>query len=143
MEVKSKLIKKSPGFLLWQASNLWQRKQKLALKSLELTHVQFILLIHIFYLEQEIENLSQSVLAVKAHTDPMMTSQVVRVLIDKGLVSRQDNPNDVRAFRLQTTFKGRDIANKALKIVEEVDRKFFDKIDDPDLFLKNLEILFI
>lgn len=40
----------SPGFLLWQVSNLWQRKMKAELSDLGLTHVQFVLLAGIVWL---------------------------------------------------------------------------------------------
>ena len=32
----------SPGFLLWQVTNLWQRRIRAALEPLGLTHVQFV-----------------------------------------------------------------------------------------------------
>ncbi len=41
----------SPGFLLWQVSNLWQKLQRKALSQLNLTHVQFALLSGIGCLE--------------------------------------------------------------------------------------------
>src|SRR3546814_15453085 len=34
----------SPGFLLWQVTNQWQRRLRATLEPLGLTHVQFVLL---------------------------------------------------------------------------------------------------
>jgi len=131
---------KRPGFLLWQSANHWQKEQKKSLSSLNLTHVQFILLHSVFLLEKEIEFVSQALVAKKANTDPMMTSQVSRVLVKKGYLSRQGSCSDSRAFSLQTTHKGRVLVIEAIKVVEEVDEKFFAKVD-VSTFAKNLEEL--
>jgi DNA-binding MarR family transcriptional regulator len=131
---------KRPGFLLWQAANHWQKEQKKSLSSLNLTHVQFILLHSVFLLEKEIEFVSQALVAKKANTDPMMTSQVSRVLVKKGYLSRQGSCSDSRAFSLQTTHKGRVLVIEAIKVIEEVDKKFFAKVDI-STFAKNLENL--
>lgn len=115
----------SPGFLLWQLSNSWQRKQLEVLKPLELTHVQFALLSGLEHLEGKEEAVTQRSLADYAKADPMMTSQVVRSLEKKGLLIRSEHASDARALRLTTTPKGREIVKKAQKVVDEVDKCFF------------------
>ena len=77
----------SLGFLLWHATLRWQRSIAAALKPLDLTHVQFVLLAVLWwYVTVRKERPSQRQLAEQAGTDPMMTSQVVRALERKGLV---------------------------------------------------------
>ena len=41
----------SPGFLLWQVTNKWQAAQRAALKPFGLTHVQFVLLASLTWLD--------------------------------------------------------------------------------------------
>ena len=41
----------SPGFLLWQVTNRWQAAQRAALKPHRLTHVQFVLLATLTWLD--------------------------------------------------------------------------------------------
>ncbi len=118
----------SPGFLLWQVSNQWQRLQREALAKLDLTHVQFVLLASTHWLEQQ-QEVSQSLLAEHAKTDPMMTSQVVRTLEKKGLIVRAPHPTDARARRLETTVKGRKILKEAMKVVEKMDKLYFSKLE--------------
>ena len=118
----------SPGFLLWQVSNCWQRKQKAALSKLKLTHVQFVLLAGVGWLESKSEIITQDKLANQSKTDPMMTSQVVRTLEKKGLITRKINPNDKRKILLTTTDNGRVLLNNAIKVVEKTDKEFFKKI---------------
>ena len=50
---------KSPGFLLWQVTNVWQRRMKKALRETGLTHVQFVLLVSTVWLNNHGENATQ------------------------------------------------------------------------------------
>ncbi|MFJ7932505.1 MarR family winged helix-turn-helix transcriptional regulator [Peribacillus sp. NPDC096448] len=120
----------SPGFLLWQVTNLWQKKIKSKLKTLDLTHVQFVLLAACSVLDDTNEQITQSVLSQFTKTDVMMTSQVLRTLENKGLVERKIHPNDTRAKVLHVTDKGRALAKEANIIVEDTDKKFFLKLED-------------
>lgn len=116
----------SPGLLLWRLSNSWQAKQRAALKQFDLTHVQFVLLASLAYAANERE-LTQKQLAEFARTDVMMTSQVVRTLEQKGLVKRHASEHDGRAFVLVPTAVGLGLVNKAVVLVEAVDKAFFEK----------------
>jgi DNA-binding MarR family transcriptional regulator len=117
----------SPGLLLWQVTNRWQQAQRAALKPLGLTHVQFVLLATLAWAEAGAA-VTQRQLADAAATDPMMTSQVVRALEQAGLVERAQHPVDGRARALRATAAGRDLADRAVAIVEACDREFFAPI---------------
>ncbi len=65
------------------------------------------------------------ILSRHAHTDVMMTSEVVRTLEEKGLVTRAVHPDDPRARVVSLTAEGRSIAQQAMALVEEVDEQFF------------------
>jgi DNA-binding MarR family transcriptional regulator len=122
--------RESPGFLLWQVTNLWQRRQRAALKLLDLTHVQFVLLAGIAWLSRDDEPVTQAQLAQHAQTDPMMTSQVVRTLEQKGLVRRTAHPHDSRAKSLQETPQGLELAKRAMFLVEQTDEAFFGSLEE-------------
>jgi DNA-binding MarR family transcriptional regulator len=123
-------LDQSPGFLLWQVANDWQRRQRLALKTLNLTHVQFVLLASTGWLNQSIQPVSQVGLASYAHLDIMMTSQVLRTLEKKGLLERASHPTDTRAKSIRLTAAGQSLLDKALPLVEETDRRFFATLGD-------------
>jgi DNA-binding MarR family transcriptional regulator len=114
----------SPGLLLWQLTNMWQAEQRAALRPYDLTHVQFVLLASLTWLHSD-KPTTQRELAEHAHTDPMMTSQVLRALEAKGLVTRSRHPTDARARALAATPAGIELANAANAAVEAVDRAFF------------------
>jgi len=118
----------SPGFLLWQVSNLWQRQQRAALAPLGLTHVQFILLAGVVWLEKSKGPITQSELATHAGTDPMMTSQVIRNLQSRGFIRRIPHPRDKRKMQLSATPEGIALAQKSIQIVESVDANIFQNL---------------
>lgn len=115
----------SPGFLLWHVTHAWQRAVAAALAPLELTHVQFVLLACLWWLEGQGSTPNQLQLARQAGTDVKMTSQVVRKLEAKGLIERAVDPADTRARHLRTTPAGARLARRAIATVEDVDARFF------------------
>ena len=121
----------SPGLLLWRATLRWQRLIAAALKPLDLTHVQFVLLASAWWLTHVAgETPSQRRLAEHAGTDPMMTSQVLRALEAKGLIARSADPNDSRARRISVTRTGSTLAKRAVAVVETADAQFFAPAGD-------------
>jgi DNA-binding MarR family transcriptional regulator len=115
----------SPGFLLWKVSLSWQRAMSNVLKPLDLTHVQFVLLASTWWLTDHGGPPNQLQLARQAGTDVKMTSQVVRTLEAKGLLSRDVDHADTRARRLTLTPRGRTLARRAITAVEDADAAFF------------------
>lgn len=115
----------SPGYQLWRVSNLWQRHISKALQPFGLTHVQFVILAGCAWLSQEEKPIIQIQVAQAAGTDEMMTSQVIRALAGRGLLTRQRHPDDARAKSLSVTDEGYKLAMQALEAVERVDAEFF------------------
>ncbi len=118
----------SPGFLLWHATLRWQRAMAEALAPHDLTHVQFVLLASTWWLCEHGDPPRQRDLADHAGTDPMMTSQVVRTLADKGLVVREVDVADRRAWRVRPTPAGAALARRAITSVEHADDAFFAQV---------------
>jgi len=118
----------SPGFLLWRATLRWQRLVAAALSTLDLTHVQFVLLACAWWLNQQGEELNQLAVARQAGTDVKMTSQVLRTLEDKGLIERHTDAGDTRAKRVRVTARGAELAPRAIAAVERADAEFFEPV---------------
>ncbi len=129
----------SPGFLLWRVTLAWQRAMRAALAPHDLTHVQFVLLASLWWLEGHSGAPSQQRLAEQAGTDPMMTSQVLRKLADRGLVSREVDPADSRARLLSLTGSGRTLVAAAMKDVEDADVAYFAGLgEEQQAFVRGL-----
>jgi DNA-binding MarR family transcriptional regulator len=136
--------KESPGFLLWQVTNAWQRDIRRALEPLELTQPQFVLLFSCKWLNesQGTTGVTQVQLAQHAKMDVNVTSQVLRTLEKKGYVKRSPHPRDTRANVITTTPSGDELASRAVKAVEAADEAFFSGLgEDKDRFLLMLQQL--
>lgn len=122
--------RQSLGFLLWQATNAWQRQIKASLAPFDLTHVQFVLLAGLCWLEQndDQDSITQKRLAEFCATGPMMTSQVLRTLERAQLIERLSHPDDARARRLKLNDRGYKKLKAALETVEATDGSFFAKL---------------
>lgn len=119
----------SPGLSLWRVTNTWQRAIRAALEPFDLTHVQFVLLASLTWMDHA-RPVTQRDLARHAGTDPMMTSQVVRTLESKGLLTRTSHPRDRRAWALAPTPEGERLASRANLAVEEADAAYFAVLHD-------------
>jgi DNA-binding MarR family transcriptional regulator len=123
--------------MLWRATLAWQRAVRAALAPHDLTHVQFVLLASLWWLGSTRDTPpSQRELAELAGTDPMMTSQVLRKLEARGLLSRSAHPTDARARHLGLTEAGERVLAPALRDVEAADAGYFAALgDDGERFL--------
>jgi len=74
---------------------------------------------------------SQVELARHATIDVKMTSQVVRSLECKGLLTRESDPADARVRRLRPTDVGAALVRRAVVVVEQVDQDFFGENAGP------------
>jgi DNA-binding MarR family transcriptional regulator len=128
----------SAGFLLWKATNLWQREIKKTLKKFDLTHTQFVILASSYWLTIKKENITQVEIAEFIDIDKMMTSNVIRKLIEKELLKRKEHKTDTRAKVINLTDKGIDILKKSITEVEKFDVTFFGKLSTKDEFNKEL-----
>ena len=119
----------SLGYMFWVTSNLWQRKMVKALKPTGLTPVQLVLLAGVAWLEREGGPITQARLARQVKADVMMTSQVLKKLESKGLVSKKQSESDARANVIVLTEKGAKKVATALEIAENVDSDFFRSLE--------------
>lgn len=139
---KQKRTVDGAGFLLWKASNAWQRHMREQLKSTGITHVQFLLLDAVNQLESSGNQPSQILLARTAGTDVMMTSKVIRTLEEAKLVARKENRKDGRAVLLQITPAGKRKLASASTALKKSEETFFAKlVSKPHKFVANLSAL--
>ena len=115
----------SPGYHLWHAGLLWTRAITTALEPQGLTHTQFFVLASARWLGLSGPPPMQREVAELVGIDRNMTSQVVRTLEARGWLSREDAPEDTRAWRLRLTPEGERIFQAAITSVREVDARFF------------------
>jgi DNA-binding MarR family transcriptional regulator len=117
------------GYKLWQISNLWQRMINDTMAQHNITHVQYLLLATIVWMNNNKMTVNQKSLASQSQSHKMMTSKVLRSLEKNGLVTRSTNTLDTRYKDIHITEKGFDKYVEVQKEFKKVDSRFFEKIE--------------
>lgn len=116
----------SRGALLERVVSEWQQVLRATLLSVELTQAQFRLLVSATWLSARQKDVRQSDIAAQANADPVMTSEVLRTLEARGLVTRAPHPTDRRARSVLVTEAGGRLADRAARLVDVVEARFFE-----------------
>ena len=95
----------------------------------------------VYTLEVNHEEKTQIKVAKQAKTDVMMTSKVIRALIAKGLLVREQHAIDKRAFRISITKPGRKVLRRSINIVELFEASFFKSLEKQKKLKKDINKL--
>jgi DNA-binding MarR family transcriptional regulator len=126
--------KQSPGFLLWHVSTSWRSSIEAILKTLGLTHPQFVVLATTGWLTRNGALVTQVSIGKMAGLDPNTNSQVIKGLELKGLLKRVKS-SDSRAKNVSLSPAGVDVLSQALPKVETADAAFFHLLTGKELDL--------
>ena len=123
-------LQESPAYQLWLASNAWLRMVRRSWEPLDLTHAQYVILAFTDRLTGEGQYPTQAQVCRFAALDENMTSQVVKVLADKGLLERFRHPDDGRAHALKLTESGRELDRRARETLKPAGARVFAALGD-------------
>lgn len=132
--------KKSTGLLFIRTYNKWHGLIKNKLRTIDLTHPQFVVLTTLVALLRQQEWVSQTDIARFSDMDVMTVSQIIRLLVKKELIMREVHPKDSRANIILLTDRGLQRVNQALPLVEGIDQAFFGKLENNTETLNQLLI---
>ena len=132
--------KKSTGLLFIRTYHKWHGMIKNKLRTIDLTHPQFVVLTTLAALLRQQEWVSQTDIARFSDMDVMTVSQIIRLLVKKSLIMREVHPKDSRANIILLTDMGLQKVNQALPLVEGIDQAFFGKLEDKTEILNQLLI---
>ena len=112
------------------------RQAEAALSRFDLTANQFVLL----GLLDERDGVSQRDLVDRASSDPNTIRPVLKSLERKGLIRRELDPNDGRAWLVENTSKGRQTYKRVRNATEDFRIQLISELDDHecDLLLRAL-----
>ncbi len=123
---------RSPGFLLWHISTTWRSSIAATLKTVGLTHPQFVVLATLGWLTRKGDRVTQIAIGKMAGLDPNTTSQIINGLEQKRFIRREQS-SDSRAKNPSLTTEGAKILTKALPLVESTDTHFFQSLTKKEL----------
>ena len=132
--------KKSTGLLFIRTYHKWHGLIKNKLRTIDLIHPQFVVLTTLAALLRQQEWVSQTDIARFSDMDVMTISQIIRLLVKKGLIMREVHPKDSRANIILLTDTGLQKVNQALPLVEGIDQAFFGKLENNTETLNQLLI---
>ncbi|EGJ42328.1 MarR family transcriptional regulator [Streptococcus sanguinis SK355] len=132
--------KKSTGLLFIRTYHKWHGLIKNKLRTIDLTHPQFVVLTTLAAILRQQDWVSQTDIARFSDMDVMTVSQIIRLLVKKGLIMREVHPKDSRANIILLTDTGLQKVNQALPLVEGIDQAFFGKLEDKTEILNKLLI---
>ncbi len=140
---KFKRAEDSPGLLLWQASQIWQRLIKQALELYDISHSQFVIMATLMWFELHDFETTQVTIINWTKLDKMTVSKSFKKLVALELVTRIEHEADSRAKSVSLSNKGKDLITKLIPIVEGIDHEFFGQIkkDDQQSFIQILRKL--
>ena len=117
----------SRGAVLERVATAWHLKLRAALIALDLTPAQFRLLVAAAWLSARQTGVRQSDISLHANADAVMTSEVLRTLETRGLIARAPHPTDRRAKAITITETGGALADRALRLVDATESRFFEE----------------
>ena len=129
---------KSTGLLFIRAYHKWHGLIKNKLRTIDLTHPQFVVLTTLAALLRQQEWVSQTDIARFSDMDVMTVSQIIRLLVKKELIMREVHPKDSRANIILLTDTGLQKVNQSLPLVESIDQAFFGKLENKTEILNQL-----
>jgi DNA-binding MarR family transcriptional regulator len=118
----------SPGFLLWQATMIWQRRIKKALEKHVISQAQFVIMATLLWFEFHQYDTTQILIVNWTKLDKMTVSKSLKKLVELKLVHRIEHETDTRAKSVSLTEKGKSLVHKLVPIVEKIDSEFFGTI---------------
>jgi DNA-binding MarR family transcriptional regulator len=120
------------GFALWREAMRWQRCVNAALRSLGLTHSQFLVLSSLDRVSsQESDAVSQRQVAREAGLDDATTSSVLQALEKRSLVDRAPAVGDGRSWRVIVTGGGARMLRRASPLVATAAVEFHAGTEEP------------
>lgn len=133
------MLEKTTGYKLWQMANKWNKIIDNALKPLNISHAQLILMAGLHRFSQNKCYVRQVDLSKYCHTDINVTSQGLRKLETKGLLDRVYRKGNTKSKYPILTKEGQALLAQALTVYETTHADFFkgggEEGPQPSVFL--------
>jgi len=110
---------------MWRIVHRYQREVDRALRPLDLTHLQFVVLTLVAWQARAGEKANQAALAKFGDIHPMQLSNMLKALEQKGAILRTPAPSNALAKCVEITPAGIVALRKALPIVIKIQGRLF------------------
>tara|TARA_A100000171_G_C2135779_1_gene150106 strand:+ start:3100 stop:3555 length:456 start_codon:yes stop_codon:yes gene_type:complete len=133
----------SPGYLLWQTTQTWQRLLRKVLEPYGISHAQFVILATLLWHQKSSEEVTQNDLVHLTRLDKMTVSKSLGKLVSQGYLERYENFRDNRAKTVLLTDNGKALTSEIVPLIEGMDALFFGSLipEDQQKLIKILQAL--
>lgn len=94
--------------------------------------MQYVILANLCWFKMTRQNSTQAAIVQSSKIDKMTVSKSLKKLIAMKLVTRVEYEKDTRVKLVQLTAKGEKLVVQLIKVVEGIDRKFFDVLSQDE-----------
>ncbi len=121
------MVQQRLGYIIKRAQQTLRTRMDTALEEAKLTTPQYAAL---SILEEEEAGLSNAELARRCFLTPQTMHKIVTGMEEKGMVERESDSSHGRKINTLLTDKGRELLNRAHKIVEQVESDMTEKLNN-------------
>lgn len=122
------------GYALMQAASAWRSELAAALGPVRVTAPQFFVISALLHAHTHGRpKPTQKELADRTGIDVNTTSQIIRGLERRGIITREPHPRDSRALVLGLTATGLELAKHCTSEARALNRRYFASIDPKPL----------
>jgi DNA-binding MarR family transcriptional regulator len=129
----------SVGFWMWRLSLLYQRRVEETLSSLDLTHLQFLILVLTGWLESSAPPVRQSDVVAVSGVQAAQVSLMVKSLKAKRLVTQSPSAEDTRVRHLALTAAGISLLARATPVMGALQERLWPPGAETDTLLSILK----
>ena len=129
----------SVGFWIWRVSLMYQRQVEATLSGLDLTHLQFVILVLTGWLESSAPPVRQADIVAISGVQAAQVSLMVKSLKAKKLITQRASEQDTRVRHIALTAAGISLLGKATPAMGALQKKLFPPGADTDKLLSMMK----
>ena len=123
------------GLLIWQTSNIWQSKLRKILKNHNISLNEYLIIETLYKLSSLTKIVSQISISNNSFLDVSVVSTNLTLLENKNLILRTHIDN--RSKKILLTDQGLSLISSLIKIINDEEIDFFNKLGNETFNLKN------
>ena len=129
----------SVGFWLWRLSLMYQRRVEPVLEDLDLTHLQFLILVLSAWLQTSAPPVRQSDIVAISGVQAAQVSLMIKALKAKKLLTQRAGKDDSRVRHIELTEAGIASLARATPVMGELQRELWPPGPETDALLRSMQ----
>ncbi len=131
----------SVGFWIWRLSLMYQRQVEATLSGLDLTHLQFLILVLTGWLEASAPPVRQADIVAISGVQAAQVSLMVKSLKVKKLITQRTSEQDTRVRHIALTAAGISLLATATPVMGALQEKLFPPSADTEKLLSMMKAI--